>query len=111
MFEKSNLLILNNLKSDLKKNKSALICSFIVGFVMGSIPFIHKSIENFRIQKLIQEEKKIQRQNKEIICYCQVGERASHTFLALKICGYPDVKIYDKSFADWSNNSNMPIEI
>ncbi len=68
MFEKSNLLILSNLKSDLKKNKSALICSFIVGFVMGSIPFIHKSIENFRIQKLIQEEKKIQMQNKEIIC-------------------------------------------
>ena len=50
-------------------------------------------------------------QNKEIICYCQVGERASHTFLALKICGYPDVKIYDRSFADWSNNPNMPIEI
>ena len=50
-------------------------------------------------------------QNKEIICYCQVGERASHTFLALKICGYSNVKIYDRSFADWSNNSNMPIEI
>ena len=50
-------------------------------------------------------------QNKEIICYCQVGERASHTFLALKICGYSDVKIYDRSFADWSNNSNLPIEL
>ena len=68
MSKKSNFLILSNLKSNLKKNKSALIYSFIVGFFMGSIPSIHKSKENFRIQKLIQEEKKIQIQNLEIIC-------------------------------------------
>ena len=68
MSKKSNFLILSNLKSNLKKNKSALIYSFIVGFFMGSIPSIHKSKENFRIQKLIQEERKLEIQNREEIC-------------------------------------------
>lgn len=49
--------------------------------------------------------------DREIICYCQVGERASHTFVALKLCDYPNVKIYDRSFADWSNRDNLPIEV
>ena len=53
MFEKSNL------KNHLKKNKSVLIYSFMVGLVMGSIPFIYKSYKIFRVQKLIKEQQKI----------------------------------------------------
>ena len=68
MFKFSNFLVKGNLKSDLKKYKSALAYSFITGFVMGSIPFIYKSIENFRVQKIIQEQRQKQNQNKEKIC-------------------------------------------
>ena len=32
---------------------------------MGSLPFIYKTKENFRIQKLIQEQRRIEIQNKE----------------------------------------------
>ncbi len=35
---------------------------------MGSLPFIYQSIESFRLQKLIQEQRKIEMQNKEKIC-------------------------------------------
>ena len=64
MFKKSNFLIKVNIKSHLKKYKSAMIYSFIFGLVMGSIPFIYKINGSLRVQK----EKKIQMQNKEKIC-------------------------------------------
>jgi thiosulfate/3-mercaptopyruvate sulfurtransferase len=48
--------------------------------------------------------------DKEVIAYCQVGERASHTFLALRLAGYPNVKIYDRSFSEWSARQDLPIE-
>ena len=35
---------------------------------MGSIPFIYKSKEDFRVKQLIREQRKIQIQNKEKIC-------------------------------------------
>ena len=68
MFKKYDFLVKNNLKNYLKKYKSALIYSFIIGLIIGSIPFIYKSKRNFRVQKLIQEQRKIQIQNKEKIC-------------------------------------------
>ena len=68
MFKVRNYLVISNLKSDLKKYKSAILYSFMIGLLMGSIPFIYKSKENFRVQKLIQEQRKIQIQNKEKIC-------------------------------------------
>ena len=49
MFEKSNL------KNHLKKNKSVLIYSFMVGLVMGSIPFIGVWLRT-KIQRLRKKE-------------------------------------------------------
>ena len=68
MFKVKNYLVISNLKSDLKKYKSAILYSFMIGLLIGSVPFIYKSKENFRVQKLIQEQRKIQIQNKEKIC-------------------------------------------
>ena len=68
MSKVSNFLVISNLKSHLKRYKSALLYSFMIGLLMGAIPYLYKSKENFRVQKLIQEQRKIQIQNKEKIC-------------------------------------------
>jgi thiosulfate/3-mercaptopyruvate sulfurtransferase len=48
---------------------------------------------------------------KEIIAYCRIGERSSHTWFVLKyLLGYPDVKNYDGSWTEWGNMVDNPIE-
>ena len=68
MFEISSFLDKNKIKNYLKSYKLALIYSFIVGLIIGSIPFFYKLNENFRVKKLIQEQSKIKIQKKEKIC-------------------------------------------
>jgi thiosulfate/3-mercaptopyruvate sulfurtransferase len=48
---------------------------------------------------------------KDIIAYCRIGERSSHTWFALKyLLGYPNVKNYDGSWTEWGNLVDAPIE-
>jgi thiosulfate/3-mercaptopyruvate sulfurtransferase len=48
---------------------------------------------------------------KEVITYCRIGERSSHTWFVLKyLLGYPDVKNYDGSWTEWGNMIDNPIE-
>ena len=50
-------------------------------------------------------------EEKDIIAYCRIGERSSHTWLVLKyLLGYPNVKNYDGSWTEWGNMVNSPIE-
>lgn len=47
----------------------------------------------------------------DIIAYCRIGERSSHTWFVLKyLLGYPKVKNYDGSWTEWGNLVNAPIE-
>jgi thiosulfate/3-mercaptopyruvate sulfurtransferase len=47
----------------------------------------------------------------EVIAYCRIGERSSHTWFALKyLLGYDDVKNYDGSWTEWGNLVGAPIE-
>ncbi|MFM7862100.1 MAG: sulfurtransferase [Candidatus Nitrosotenuis sp.] len=39
--------------------------------------------------------------NKEIICYCMHGHRASSLFYQAKLAGFENVRLYDGSFVDW----------
>ena len=48
---------------------------------------------------------------KEVITYCRIGERSSHTWFVLKyLLGYPDVRNYDGSWTEWGNSVRLPIE-
>jgi thiosulfate/3-mercaptopyruvate sulfurtransferase len=46
----------------------------------------------------------------ELVTYCQGGVRAAHAALALRIAGYPRVRIYDGSWAEWGNNPALPVQ-
>lgn len=47
----------------------------------------------------------------EVITYCRIGERSSHTWFALKyLLGYNNVKNYDGSWTEWGNLVGAPIE-
>ncbi|BCX05696.1 MAG: sulfurtransferase [Candidatus Roseilinea sp.] len=49
--------------------------------------------------------------DKDIIAYCRIGERSSHTWYVLTyLLGYPRVKNYDGSWTEWGNSVGLPIE-
>ena len=49
--------------------------------------------------------------DKEVISYCRIGERSSHTWFVLKyLLGYPSVRNYDGSWTEWGNMIGNPIE-
>ncbi len=47
----------------------------------------------------------------EVIAYCRIGERSSHTWFVLKyLLGYNQVRNYDGSWTEWGNLVGAPIE-
>jgi thiosulfate/3-mercaptopyruvate sulfurtransferase len=48
---------------------------------------------------------------REIITYCQGGYRAAHTYLALRLLGYPRVRTYVGSWKEWGDRTDLPIEV
>lgn len=49
--------------------------------------------------------------DKNVICYCRIGERSSHTWFVLKyLLGYSEVRNYDGSWTEWGNMIGNPIE-
>ncbi len=49
--------------------------------------------------------------NDEVVAYCRIGERSSHTWFVLKyLLGYDNVRNYDGSWTEWGNSVRAPIE-
>jgi thiosulfate/3-mercaptopyruvate sulfurtransferase len=47
----------------------------------------------------------------EVIAYCRIGERSSHTWFVLKyLLGFENVRNYDGSWTEWGNLIGAPIE-
>ena len=47
----------------------------------------------------------------DVIVYCRIGERSSHTWFVLRyLLGYDKVRNYDGSWTEWGNLVNVPIE-
>ena len=88
MFKARSFLLKNNLINDLKKYKSKLAYSFMIGLIIGSLPFFYKVAERFSVQKLIEEQIQRQIENKEKICK---GDNSDYKkFLSL---GFPKTAI------------------
>lgn len=47
----------------------------------------------------------------EIVTYCQGGVRAAHSALALRVAGFPGVRVYDGSWAQWGNDPSLPVVV
>ena len=49
--------------------------------------------------------------DKEIIAYCRIGERSSHSWFVLTyLMGYENVTNYDGSWTEWGSSIGVPIE-
>jgi thiosulfate/3-mercaptopyruvate sulfurtransferase len=49
--------------------------------------------------------------DKQVVAYCRIGERSSHTWFVLtRLLGYPHVKNYDGSWTEWGSLVGVPIE-
>lgn len=48
--------------------------------------------------------------DREVVTYCQGGYRAAHSYLALRLIGYPRVRNYIGSWKEWGDRTDLPIE-
>jgi thiosulfate/3-mercaptopyruvate sulfurtransferase len=62
------------------------------------------------LRSLYEETAGINRED-DVIVYCRIGERSSHTWFVLTyLLGYPKVRNYDGSWTEWGNLVGAPIE-
>jgi len=62
------------------------------------------------LRKIYQEENKL-RPSDDVIAYCRIGERSSHTWFVLHyLLGFDQVRNYDGSWTEWGNLVQVPIE-
>ncbi len=62
------------------------------------------------LEELYQEQQGLG-EDDDVIAYCRIGERSSHTWFVLKyLLGYDNVKNYDGSWSEWGNLVGVPIE-
>ena len=47
----------------------------------------------------------------DVVAYCRIGERSSHTWFVLThLLGFETVRNYDGSWTEWGNAVRVPIE-
>jgi thiosulfate/3-mercaptopyruvate sulfurtransferase len=62
------------------------------------------------LRAIYEEEQGLSSEN-NVIAYCRIGERSSHTWFVLTyLLGYPNVRNYDGSWTEWGNLVGVPIE-
>jgi len=59
----------------------------------------------------IYEEEQGLSADQDIVTYCRIGERSSHSWFVLTyLLGYENVRNYDGSWTEWGNSVGVPIE-
>lgn len=87
------------------------------GHIPGAISLPWKSLMTSDNTRLLKPEKEIKQileskgisKDKKIICSCGTGREATNEYLLFKhLLGYPNVKLYEGSFTEWSSYSDNP---
>ena len=80
-----------------------------------SIPWARAAAEDgtFRpraeLEAIYQQEKGLDPSD-DVIAYCRIGERSSHTWFVLSaLLGFDEVRNYDGSWTEWGNSVRVPI--
>jgi len=61
--------------------------------------------------RAIYEEEQGLKPSDDVVAYCRIGERSSHSWFVLtRLLGYPTVRNYDGSWTEWGNGVQLPIE-
>jgi thiosulfate/3-mercaptopyruvate sulfurtransferase len=61
--------------------------------------------------RAIYEQEQGLKPNDDVVVYCRIGERSSHTWFVLtRLLGYDRVRNYDGSWTEWGNAVRAPIE-
>ena len=81
-----------------------------------SVPWARAAAEDGRfrpreeLEAIYQEEKGLSPHD-DVIAYCRIGERSSHTWFVLThLLGFDRVRNYDGSWTEWGNSVRVPIE-
>jgi thiosulfate/3-mercaptopyruvate sulfurtransferase len=63
-----------------------------------------------QLRKIYQDDLGLQ-PHSDVIAYCRIGERSSHTWFVLTyLLGFDNVRNYDGSWTEWGNRVGAPIE-
>ncbi len=78
-----------------------------------SVPWARAADENsrFRSRAELEDVYSFVRPGENVIAYCRIGERSSHTWFVLTyLLGIPGVRNYDGSWTEWGNTVRVPIQ-
>lgn len=48
---------------------------------------------------------------REIVAYCQGGYRGAHSYLALRLLGFPRLRNYLGSWREWGDRTDLPVQV
>ncbi|HEU0002263.1 MAG TPA: rhodanese-like domain-containing protein [Ktedonobacteraceae bacterium] len=85
----------------------------VPGAIHLPIDLLHTSDGAFKSTKALRQtfQERGVVPERSIVTYCTIGARASEAAMVLRyLLGYPDVRVYDGSWAQWGTRTETPIE-